>query len=79
MCEENRAEENREEKLNTIEEKFRRIEEITRRLESGDLTLEESLKEYEQGIRLGREREAQLKDTEKKLKVLTDEGTLDAF
>ena len=65
--------------MNSIEEKFRRLEEITRALEGGDLSLEDALKAYEEGVHLVRACEAQLKSTEKKLKVLTDEGTLDEF
>ena len=68
-----------EENTNSIEEKFRRLEEITRLLESGDLSLEDALKAYEEGVHLVRACETQLKSTEKKLKVLTDEGTLDEF
>ena len=65
--------------VKSIEENFRLLEEITRTLESGDLPLEDALKTYEEGVHLVRALETQLKGTEKKLKVLTDEGTLDEF
>ena len=62
------------------EEKFEdalaKLEEIVRKMESGDLTLDESLKAFEEGIRLSRLCAAKLDETERRVEVLlkTEEG-----
>lgn len=62
------------EKNLSIEENLEKIEEITKKLSSGELSLEESLKEFENGVSLIREAEAYLSDVEKRLEVLKGEG-----
>ncbi len=61
-----------EEKEMTIEERLRAIEEITERLEGNELSLEESLREYEKGVALIREAEKALGEAEKRLQSLTE-------
>ncbi|MBQ4002110.1 MAG: exodeoxyribonuclease VII small subunit [Lachnospiraceae bacterium] len=62
-----------EEKKMTIEERLLRIEMITEKLEGNDLSLEESLSEFEKGVALIREAEKALGEAEKRLKTLTEE------
>ena len=53
-----------------FEEALRQLEEIVQRLEKGDLALEESLRLYEQGIRLSRLCHARLEEAEGRIEVL---------
>jgi exodeoxyribonuclease VII small subunit len=65
-----------------FEAALRQLEEIVQRLEKGELTLEESLGLYEQGIRLSRLCHAKLEEAEGKIEMLVknarDEPVLDA-
>ncbi len=62
------------------EEKFEKalakLEDIVRRMEQGDMTLEESLKAFEEGIRLSRLCAKRLDEAERRIEVLlkTEEG-----
>jgi exodeoxyribonuclease VII small subunit len=47
-----------------------RLEEIVRSLESGELALEQSLKLFEEGIKLARVCNARLEEAERKVEVL---------
>jgi exodeoxyribonuclease VII small subunit len=53
-----------------FEEALRRLEEIVAKLEKGELTLEESLGLYEQGIGLARNCHAKLEEAEGRIEVL---------
>jgi exodeoxyribonuclease VII small subunit len=53
-----------------FEKKLGRLEEIVSKMESGDLALEDSLKMFEEGIKLSRECNTQLQAAEQKVKVL---------
>lgn len=53
-----------------FEKKLTRLEEIVAKMESGNLTLEESLKLFEEGVKNSRECQKQLTDAEEKVKVL---------
>ena len=53
-----------------FEKKLNRLEAIVEKMESGDLALEESLKLFEEGVRLSRECNTQLTEAEQKVKVL---------
>ena len=53
-----------------FEESLKRLEEITAKLESNDLSLDESLKIFEEGIKLSRFCEKKLTDAEQKLEIL---------
>jgi exodeoxyribonuclease VII small subunit len=53
-----------------FEKKLTRLEEIVGKMESGDLALEESLKLFEEGVKLSRECNVQLNEAEQKVKVL---------
>lgn len=53
-----------------FEQALRKLEEIVARLEKGELTLEESLSLYEQGIGLARQCHAKLEEAEGRIEVL---------
>jgi exodeoxyribonuclease VII small subunit len=58
-----------------FEDAMKELEEIVKRLESGDLSLEESLKIFEEGIALSRYCFKKLEEAEKKISILiNDEG-----
>ena len=50
------------------------LEELVTSMEDGELSLEDSLKAFEQGIKLTRECQAALKNAEQKVQVLLDES-----
>ncbi len=54
----------------SFEEAFRRLEEIVDRLEMGELSLEDSLKLYEEGIKYSRICLKILNDAEKRIEVV---------
>ena len=66
----------------SFEAALKQLEEIVQRLEKGDLTLEESLRLYEEGVRLSRLCHGKLEEAQGKVeKLLTDqkgEPVLDA-
>ena len=53
-----------------FEKKLNRLEEIVHKMEKGELALEESLKLFEEGIKLSRECHTQLNEAEVKVKKL---------
>ena len=48
-----------------------RLQQTVRKLESGELSLEDSLKSFEEGVRLTRVCQEQLKSAEQRIEVLT--------
>ena len=57
-----------------FEKALEHLEEIVSSMESGELTLEDSLKAFETGIKLTRECQTALKDAEQKVRVLLNEN-----
>lgn len=53
-----------------FEKKLARLEEIVGKMESGDLSLEDSLKFFEEGVKLSRECNSQLTQAEQKVNLL---------
>ena len=53
-----------------FEKKIIRLEEIVQKMEKGDLPLEESLKYFEEGVKLSRECQTKLNEAEAKVKIL---------
>jgi exodeoxyribonuclease VII small subunit len=53
-----------------FEEALGRLEDIVRKMEAGDMTLEESLKAFEVGIKLARLCSRKLDEAERKVEVL---------
>ena len=60
----------------TFEAAVRRLEEIVSSLEGGSLSLDESLRRFEQAVALSRHCAGVLDAAEKQIVVLTAEGTL---
>jgi len=54
----------------TFEAKIKRIEEIVSSMESEDLSLEDSLKAFEEGVKLSRECQKSLDEVEQKVEKL---------
>ena len=50
------------------------LEALVSKIESGGLSLEESLKEFEKGVKLSRTCQAALKDAEQRVKILSEDG-----
>jgi len=64
-------------KKNTLAENFDALEAIITKLEDGDHSLEESLKIFEQGIKLTKTCQKSLLNAEQKIQILT-KNSLDA-
>jgi len=57
-----------------FEAAMQRLEDIVQRLEGGELLLEESLKAFEEGMKLVKFCSQKLEEVEKKVTVLVEEG-----
>lgn len=53
-----------------FEEALKKLEKIVREMESGDLTLEKSLKSFEEGVRLSRFCAKKLDEAERRIDIL---------
>lgn len=62
----------KEAKKTTFEEDLKSLEEVVKKLEVGDLTLDDSLKAYETGIKLVRSCEGKLNEAKGKIERLTN-------
>lgn len=54
----------------TFEKALERLEEIVKKMEEGDMTLDESLKAFEEGMNLSRFCAKKLDDAERKVEML---------
>ena len=54
-----------------FETALKKLEEVVRKLESGELSLDDSLKAYEEGVKLASFCSRKLNDAEKRVDVLT--------
>ncbi len=62
-----------------FEQALNQLENLVEAMESGDLSLEDSLKAFEQGIKLSRECQTALSTAEQRVQLLMEEnGTLKA-
>ncbi|MBO9668398.1 MAG: exodeoxyribonuclease VII small subunit [Bdellovibrio sp.] len=57
-----------------FEKKLGRLEEIVQKMEKGDLALEDSLKLFEEGVKLSRECHQRLSEAETKVQLLMSVG-----
>lgn len=57
--------------VKTFEESMTELEQIVSKLEIGDITLDDSIKLFEKGIKLAENCRKKLDDAEKKVKILT--------
>ncbi len=53
-----------------FEDAMKKLEEITAQLEKGDLSLDESVKKFEEGINLSKECNKILEDSERRINIL---------
>ena len=62
----------------TFENAMKRLEAIVQELESGDLTLDEALKKFQEGVKLSKFCSNKLDETEKKVSILLkdEEGNI---
>lgn len=65
---------NMAEKKKTFEENLSRLEEIVKELEDESLTLEKSVKLYEEGVKLAGKCSLELEAAERKIKLLQKDG-----
>ena len=61
----------------TFESAMIELEELVSKIETGNLSLEDSLKEFENGINLSRICQSALKDAEKRVKILSNDEEQD--
>ena len=66
----------KEKKAVDFEQQLASLEDLVESLESGELSLEDSLKSFEQGIKVARDCQAALKSAEQKVEVLMRQGDL---
>ena len=57
-----------------FEESLEKLEQLVEKMEQGDLSLEDSLKTFEEGIKLTRECQQALAKAEQKVKLLIEES-----
>ncbi len=58
-----------------FEEAMAKLEALVRKMEAGEMTLEESLKAFEEGIRLSRLCAARLDEAERRVELLISENS----
>lgn len=61
-------------KEKTFEEMMEQLEEIAKDLENGNLSLDESVKKFEEGMELSKECSKVLEEAEKKITILTKDN-----
>lgn len=66
-------------KEQSIDDMLLKLDQILQQMENEDLTLEETFAFYEQGINQIKECRKELDQVEKKMQILTSEGTLEEF
>lgn len=64
-------------KKETYESKLVKLEEILTDMENSDVTLDEAIKKYEEGMKLYSELYKSIEEAEGKIKILTEDGEKD--
>lgn len=59
----------------SFEETLQALESIVGQLEMGNLTLDEALNEFEKGIKLAKQGQAQLQNAEQRIQILLSENS----
>lgn len=62
----------KEDKKQSFEEEMVKLEEIVTELEKGDLSLDDSVKKFEEGINISKECNKMLETAEKKISILLE-------
>ena len=60
-------------KVNSFEENMEKLEKIVTELEKGDLNLDDSVKKFEEGIKVSKECNKMLEEEEKKITILIND------
>jgi len=63
----------------SLEEKFAKLEEVLEKLEQDDISLEESFAAYAGGMELLKQCNEEIDKVEKKVLILSGDGTLEEF
>ena len=61
-------------KKDSFEDKMQQLEQVVSELEKGDMNLDESLVKFEDGMKLAKECNKILEDTEKKVTILIEKN-----
>ena len=61
-------------KKKSFEDELAKLEKITKELEEGDLALEESLKHFDEGVKLAEYCNSKLSDAQRKVEILLKKG-----
>lgn len=62
-----------------FETSLEQLEQLVQQIENGDLTLQQSLEVFEQGIKLTKQCQKALEQAEQKVKILTADESLEEF
>lgn len=77
MSNENTSASNKNDSPVNFESAMVELEALVSKIETGNLSLEDSLKEFENGIKLSRICQSALKDAEHRVKILSDDEEQD--
>jgi len=66
-------------KIDSFEHAMEKLEEIVRSLEKGDISLEDSLKAFEEGVKWSRTCDKKLSDAKGKIEMLMKTGKTESF
>ena len=69
----------KDDSLSTFETSLKKLETIVKTMQNGELPLDQSMKQFEEGINLIRSCQHSLKEAEQKVKILTSSHTLQDF
>ncbi|KOA20937.1 exodeoxyribonuclease 7 small subunit [Clostridium homopropionicum DSM 5847] len=64
-------------KKESYEELMEKLDNIIKEMEKGEVSLEKSMKNYEEGIKISNKMNMILKEAEGKIKILTENGEKD--
>jgi len=64
-------------KKESYEELMEKLDSIIKEMEKGEVSLEKSMKNYEEGIKISNKMNMMLKEAEGKIKILTENGEKD--
>ncbi|WP_026663536.1 exodeoxyribonuclease VII small subunit [Butyrivibrio proteoclasticus] len=74
-----KKEDNQEEKKLTVEEAFMQIEAKIQALDSDEISLEDSFKEYQEGMKLLKYCHEAIEEVEQKVQKIAEDGSLEEF
>ncbi|MGB1580618.1 MAG: exodeoxyribonuclease VII small subunit [Nevskiales bacterium] len=74
MSKQNSTETTSSDRVEDFEQALGQLEALVQQLEAGELSLEDSLKQFEQGVKLARGCQAALKEAELKVRKLIEEN-----